>query len=119
MKLNRILLALLAGPLSAGVAQAQVNLTITGSTAFRSIAFDRVQSLFDAGFTTAGNLSLGPGSYTGKMSAAIPSLHNTPVTVRLSFSGSGTGMLAVDQSTPVPTVDPATGLTNNLVPDLA
>jgi hypothetical protein len=119
MKLNKVLLPLVGASLLAIGARAQVNVTITGSTAFRSIAFDRVQSLFDAGFTTAGNLSTGPGSYAGTMSNAIPSLHNTPVTVRLSFSGSGTGMLAVDQSTPVPTVDPATGLTNNLVPDLA
>jgi hypothetical protein len=119
MKLNRILLPLLAGSLLTGVTQAQVNITITGSTAFRSIAFDRVQALFDPGFTGAGDLSLGPGSYLGTMSNAIPSLHNTPVSVRLSFSGSAAGMLAVDQSTPVITINPATGLTNTSVPDLS
>lgn len=119
MKLNKILLSLLTGGLLAGVAQAQVTLTITGSTAFRSIAFDRVQFLFDAGYITAGDLAIGPGTYQGTMSNAIPSLRNTPVTVRLSFSGSGTGMLAVDQSTPVPTINPGTGTTNNTVPDLS
>ncbi len=119
MKLNSVLLPALAGALLALPAAAQVNLTITGSTAFRSIAFDRAQSLYDPGFTTAGNLSLGPGTYSGTMSNAIPSLGATPVTVRLSFSGSGTGMLAVDQSTPVPTVDPASGNPVNMVPDLA
>jgi hypothetical protein len=101
-------------------AKGQVNVTITGSTAFRSIAFDRVQSLFDPGYSIAGDVvNTGPGTYSGTMSNAIPSLHATPVTVRLSFSGSGAGMLSVDQSTPVPTVNPGTGTTNNMVPDLA
>ncbi len=119
MKLNKVLLPVLACSVFAEAAWAQVNLTITGSTAFRSIAFDRAQSLFDPGYATVGNLSLGPGTYSGTMSNAIPSLGKTPVTVRLSFSGSGTGMLAVDQSTPVPTIDPATGNTVSQVPDLA
>src|SRR6516225_1280038 len=120
MKLNKVLVPLVGASLLTIGAQAQVNVTITGSTAFRSIAFDRVQSLFDAGYSTAGDVvGTGPGTFSGTMSNAIPSLHNTPVTVRLSFSGSGAGMLAVDQSTPVPTVNPGTGTTNNLVPDLA
>lgn len=119
MKLNKILLPLVGATLIALGARGQVNVTITGSTAFRSIAFDRVQALFDPGYSAAGDFNTGPGTYSGTMSNAIPSLHNTPVTVRLSFSGSGAGMLAVDQSTPVPTVNPGTGTTNNLVPDLA
>jgi hypothetical protein len=119
MKLNKALLAVVGASLLAMSAGAQVTVTITGSTAFRSITFDRVQSLFDAGYSAIGDFNTGPGTYTGTMSNAIPSLHNTPVTVRLSFSGSGAGMLAVDQSTPVPTVNPGTGTTNNVVPDLA
>jgi hypothetical protein len=120
MKLNKVLRPLVGASLFAMSARAQVNVTITGSTAFRSITFDRVQSLFDAGYSTAGDVvGTGPGTFSGTMSNAIPSLHNTPVTVRLSFSGSGAGMLAVDQSTPVPTVNPGTGTTNNVVPDLA
>lgn len=118
MKLQKILLPLVGASLVTMGARAQVNLTITGSTAFRSITFDRVASLFDAGYSAVGDFNTGPGTYVGTMSNAIPSLHNTPVTVRLSFSGSGAGMLAVDQSTPIVTVN-ANGTTNNMVPDLA
>ena len=118
MKLNKVLLPLVGAALFAMSAGAQVNLTITGSTAFRAITFDRVQSLFDSGYSAVGDFNTGPGTYVGTMSNAIPSLHNTPVTVRLSFSGSGAGMLAVDQSTPIITVNP-NGTTNNMVPDLA
>lgn len=118
MKLNKILLPLVGASLLAMGARAQVNVTITGSTAFRSITFDRAASLFDAGYSAVGNFSTGPGTYVGTMSNAIPSLRNTPVTVRLSFSGSAAGMLAVDQSTPIITIN-TDGTTNNLVPDLA
>src|SRR5690349_9260713 len=106
MKLNRILLPLVGASLVAMSARAQVNVTITGSTAFRSITFDRAASLFDPGYSAVGDFNTGPGTYVGTMSNAIPSLHNTPVTVRLSFSGSAAGMLAVDQSTPIITVNP-------------
>lgn len=122
MKLTKVLLPVVAGVLLAASAQAQVDITITGSTAFRSIAIDRVQSLFDAGYITKGNTGNGPGTFSGTMSGKIPSLGNTPVVVRLSFSGSGAGMLAVVNRTPVGTVDPVTGDTVNLVnkaPDLA
>jgi phosphate transport system substrate-binding protein len=41
------------------------------------------------------------------------------VAVRLSFSGSGTGIIAVDGSTPVSTRHPVTGNLSNAVPDVA
>lgn len=119
MKLMKVLLPVVAGVLLNTSAQAQVNIVITGSTAFRSIAFDRVAALFDAGVVTKGNTGNGPGTYSGTMHTAIPSLGNTPVVVRLSFSGSGAGMLAVANRTPVPTVDPTSGDTVNQAPDLA
>ncbi len=119
MKLNKMFLPVLAGSLLAGAAQAQVNLTITGSTSFRSITFDRVKSLFDPGYTSDGNFGTGPGTYSGTMSNSVPSLGPTPVTVRLSFSGSAAGMEAVDAGTPVPTINPITGTTNNVAPDIS
>src|SRR5438045_857425 len=119
MKLNKMFLPVLAGCLLASPAQAQVNLIITGSTAFRSITFDRVKSLFDTGYTSTGDFGNGPGTYSGTMSNSVPSLGPTPVTVRLSFSGSGSGMAAVDAGTPVPTVDPITGTMNNMAPDIS
>ncbi|MFO1476778.1 MAG: hypothetical protein U1F98_09015 [Verrucomicrobiota bacterium] len=120
MKLSKTLAPVIAGTLFVGAAQAQVNLTITGSTAFRSITFDRAASLYDAGsISTNGNTGNGPGTFSGTMSNAIPSLGSTPVVLRMSFSGSATGMAAVDNGTPVPTVQPGTGVTTNLAPDIA
>ncbi len=110
---------MIAGVLLANVALAQVNLTITGSTAFRSIAFSRSASLFDSGMLTNGNTGVGPGTFSGTMSNTIPSLGSTPVTLRLSFSGSAAGMSAVDLGTPVPTVDPGSTNVVNLPPDIA
>ena len=121
MKLNKILGPVLAGVMLASAAHAQVNVTITGSTAFRSITLDRAQFLFDNGYTKWGDLTgTLPETFQGTMSNAIPSLGGTLVTVRCSFSGSAAGMLAVDGSSPVPTIDPITGNTNSTtVPDLA
>lgn len=116
MKSHKILMPAVAGLLFAGVANAQVDMTITGSTAWRSITFERAASLFDAGYTAKGDTNIGPGTFSGTMSSAIPSLGSTPVTLRLSFSGSAAGMLAVDGGTQVPTVDPNTGNTSNSVP---
>ena len=118
MKLNQILLPVLAGSLFAVTGRAQVSVTITGSTAFRSITEDRAQSLFDPGYTSWGDLSgVLPETFSGTMTNVLHS--TTTVNLRLSFSGSGAGMNAVDQDTPVPTIDPGTGFTNNLTPDIA
>ena len=118
MKLNKILVTAVAGALLGTMAQAQVNVVITGSTAFRAITFSRVQSLFDSHFSVYGDTNNGPGTYYGTVSNAIPSLHNTPVTICLSFSGSGAGMAAVDAQTPVPVVNTA-GQNVNMVPNIA
>lgn len=119
MKLTQVLLPVVAGALFTATANAQVNITITGSTSFRAIAFDRAAALFDTGFVTYGNTGTGPGTYVGTMHTAVPSLGNTPVTMRLSFSGSGAGMVAVANRTAVPTVENATGGTGTAIPDLA
>ena len=119
MKNIKLTLGLLTGAAAALTLQAQVELTVTGSTAFRSIAIDRSVSLFDAPVaitndTASPNFITIRGTVTGK----IPSLGTTPVTLRLSFSGSGSGMLAVKNSTPVSTAD-TLGTYVNKVPDLA
>lgn len=120
MKLNKILLPVLAGFLFAGAARSQVNLTITGSTSFRAITFDRVSSLFDAGYSIWGDTTnVGPGTFSGTMSNAIPSLGNSPVTFRCSFSGSGAGMLAVENNATIPTINPVTGAVSNVAPDIS
>ena len=116
MKTNKILIPILTGLLFAAAANAQVDMTVTGSTAFRSISFNRIAALYDSGVVQKGDFSTGPGTYSGTMSNAIPSLGATPVTMRLSFSGSAAGVLAVANGTPVPTIDPVTGNTSNKVP---
>lgn len=120
MNTNRILLSVLSGMLLGTAAQGQVELTVTGSTAFRSITIDRAASLFDASSLNAvtNNASTGLITYAGTMSNAVPSLGATPVKVRLSFSGSASGMLAVQNSTPVSTAD-TPGVNVNKIPDLA
>src|SRR6516165_7728714 len=81
---------------------AQVEVTITGSTAFRAITIDRVASLYDSGYNAVtNNASTGLQTYRGTMAGAIPSLANVPVTVRLSFSGSAAGMQSVQAQTPI------------------
>lgn len=117
MKTKQILLSILTGSLLTPAAQAQVDMTLTGSTAFRSVVYDRATSLFDAGsflsFTYGGNTT-----YTGTMSNSVPSLGIQPVKLRFSFSGSGSGMLAVLNSTPIATADSSTNSVNK-VPDIA
>lgn len=117
MKMKMMMLATLAGALVTP-AFAQVEVTITGSTAFRSIAQDRVASLFDtnASFSVT-VLDSNTRTYTGTMSKVLTPT-NTPVTVRMSFSGSATGMQAVQNGTPVTTVN-TNSTTTAKVPDLA
>jgi ABC-type phosphate transport system substrate-binding protein len=119
MKIKNVIISAVAGGLLTQAALAQVEVTITGSTAFRSIVQDRVPTLFDAGFVTT-TRDANIRTYSGTMQTAIPSLGNTPVTVRLSWSGSASGMISVKNGASVNTVD--SGDTNNLVgkvPDLA
>src|SRR5229473_3069499 len=119
MKTTKTLLTLLAGLLLSAAAYAQVEVTVTGSTAFRAITIDRSASIFDAGYVAVtNNASTGLITYSGTVAAAVPSLGSTPVKVRLSFSGSASGMLSVKNLTPVSTAD-TPGVNVNRVPDLA
>lgn len=116
----KTLFALLAGTLAGLTAHAQVELTLTGSTAFRTITIDRCASILDAGSTGLTNDPASPNliTFRGTVSNKVASLAATPITLRLSFSGSGSGMLAVKNLSPVPTAETA-GVNVNKVPDLA
>jgi len=122
MKNIKTLIALLAGALVSTGAYAQVELTVTGSTSFRSIVIDRSAAIFDAGSlnTYTFDAAAGTISYVGTMSNKT-SLGSTPVHVHLSFSGSASGMLAVKNSTPVTTAKEVAGgaPTETRIPDLA
>jgi phosphate transport system substrate-binding protein len=120
MKNTRTLIALLTGALLSTAAYAQVEVTITGSTAFRAITIDRAASLYDVGSLAAvtNDAAAGLITFSGTVSNKVASLHATPVKLRLSFSGSASGMLAVKNLTPVSTAD-SPGVNTNKVPDLA
>ncbi len=119
MKTTKTLLTLLAGLLLSAAAYAQVEVTVTGSTAFRAITIDRSAAIFDAGYVAVtNNASTGLITYSGTVATAVPSLGSTPVKVRLSFSGSASGMLAVKNLSLVSTAD-TPGNNVNRVPDLA
>ncbi len=119
MKTTKPLLTLLAGLLLAAAAYAQVEVTVTGSTAFRAITIDRSAAIFDPGYAAVtNNASTGLITYSGTVATAVPSLGSTPVKVRLSFSGSASGMLSVKNQTPVSTAE-TPGVNTNKVPDLA
>jgi ABC-type phosphate transport system substrate-binding protein len=118
MKAISFLLGLSAA-LTVNQLSAQVEVTITGSTAFRAITIDRVASLYDNGYTAVtNNASTGLQTYRGTMAGAIPSLQSTPVTIRLSFSGSAAGMQAVQAGTPISTAE-SQGVNTNKTPDLS
>ena len=110
---KQILIPILAGVLFAAAANAQEDITITGSTAARKLIYNRVATLFDAGFTEqGGTLAAGSAStmtVSGTMSTAIPSLGSTPVTLRFAMSGSAQGLSDLNAGTLLTTKNPTTG----------
>ena len=124
MKTTLLLAALTA--LGSTAAFAQVDVTITGSTAFRAITIDRAWASFDVAGRLAQTNDAANGLITisGTMQAAAPTLGTTPVIVRLSFSGSAAGMEAVRNQTPVNTARTASEISGGVsnvtkIPDLA
>jgi len=96
MKTNKIIAPLITGVLFAAAAStyADVNITATGSTAFRNIAVDAIKKLYDGGSpSSVGNAKDAAYGicYFGTMSNAIPSLGATVVQFHATFSGSAQG----------------------------
>jgi hypothetical protein len=121
MKLKMTALALLAGSMmTPGFAQTGIQLVVTGSTAFRAVDEDRITNLFDSGYSSTILPGNNYGAWSGTMQTAVPSLGTNSVTIYASFSGSATGMEAVENQTPVPVVLPGgTNTSASLTPDLA
>jgi hypothetical protein len=99
MNTKHILLSVLTGSLFAAItAQAALDVTVTGSTAFRSAVYDRAATLFDAGSYSSVTYG-GNTTYIGTMTnlpITQPALGSQVVYLRFSFSGSGLGMADVD-----------------------
>ncbi|MBI3870615.1 MAG: hypothetical protein HY299_18965 [Verrucomicrobia bacterium] len=102
--MKKLILTLSVGMLGAFAVQAQdVDVTFTGSTAFRGTVYNAIKALY-AGTSTENATTLpasGASRVTlkGKMASVFGATRN--VTVRLSWSGSGTGAAAVANGTPV------------------
>lgn len=103
MKSKMLLLAALAGSLATPAFAQSVDLVVTGSTAFRSIVYDRIQSLYDTGYSRTRSTDDAAGAnyttYSGTMTAAVDG--TTTINIYCSFSGSASGMLAVQNGTAV------------------
>jgi len=126
MNKNKLILTILTGVLFAAAAnsRADVDVTITGSTAFRNVVWDRVYSLFDGGIpgttikgTTVTDGSKGQATVNGTMTSLFGA--GVPVHIRYSFNGSVSGLQAVNQAAPIETFDPFTGNKSNVVADIA
>ena len=124
MKKTLLFAALTA--LGSTAAFAQVDVTITGSTAFRAITIDRAWASFDVANRTAvtNNATTGLITISGTMQGSAPTLGTTPVKVRLSFSGSEQGMQDVRNGSLITVAAPpgelAPGVSNTTkIPDLA
>ncbi len=118
MKLKHALLVLAtAASALAPVAHAQVQLTLIGSTAFRSAVKDRLSTLFDANSiaNTANSTTL---FYSGTMSNAVPSLGTNQVVIRTAFSGSISGMTDLKNGVYEPCIN-YDGSATNVLADLA
>ena len=112
MKTKHLLLSALTGSLLAVSAQAQLDVTITGSTAFRSAVYDRAQTLFDTGSYSSVTYG-GNTTYIGTMSNLTSSaIGSQIVKLRFSFSGSGAGLAAVDAGSLLATAETGSSSAN-------
>jgi len=120
MNTSKLLLGLTAGSLLVSAAQAQIEVVITGATAFRSITQDRVANYLLTGVTTikATNAGVEVITYTGNLANVNPTLNGQPAIIRTSFTGSGKGLLDVYSGTPVQCAL-STGVLVAKTPDIA
>ena len=100
--MKKLILTLSVGMIGAFAVNAQdVDVTITGSTSFRTQAFNAVKALYGGTDTVNANGAV-PGAsiatLKGKMASVFGPTRN--VTVRLSWSGSAAGTVAL--ATPIP-----------------
>jgi hypothetical protein len=97
MKRTLTLLAA-GGLLASATCQAQVNIYLTGSTAFRANTYRAIRSIYGANLTSQNpaDSSNTTGSNVVTWSGTIPALYGAQtVTVRASYSGSASGISAL------------------------
>ncbi len=99
MKAPKILLASLLALTTAGVAQAQTVIHITGSTAFRTAVHEAITNILKPGFT----YGYAGTAFTGANQAIFTGTaftNNIPVIIKTSWSGSLAGIETVSQAVP-------------------
>jgi len=117
MKTNKLIIPLITGALFAAAAntRADVDITLTGSTAFRAQVWSRIYSLFDGGSAgttimpagTATNGSVAVATVNGTMTALCGA--GVPVHIRYAWNGSAAGLQALDSGIALTTKDPTFG----------
>jgi len=119
MKSQIIILAAVAGSLAIPAFGQGVELTLTGSTAFRSVVTNRVLSLYSTGtfYRKDGNTF----SFIGTMPSVFPSSPTKQIRIHMSYTGSATGMQNVKDQTLIGSVDwdGTTSTATNYTPDIA
>src|SRR5215468_8074354 len=112
-KLLTILAA--SGLMTAATVQAQVDIYITGSTAFRANTYRSIRAIYGANLTSQNPADPGASSanqvaWTG----TIPALYGAQtVTIRASYSGSASGIQALTSGSSITFLSSATlGNTN-------
>ena len=99
MKKTSVLLAL-GGLFAATAVQAQVDLYITGSTAFRANAYRSIRALYAGNLTSQNPADPASGANQVTWSGTIPGIFGgQTVTIHASYSGSAAGVQALTQNT--------------------
>ena len=105
MKTSKVILAGLLAASTAGVADAQTVVHITGSTAFRAATVNAISHVLQPGFTyayqgatfTKGNQQIFTGNVTNSAGTTVP------VIIKCSWTGSSGGIQTVSQQVGIST----------------
>jgi hypothetical protein len=111
MKSKMILAGALAATLIASANATEIDITLVGSSAFRAITYNRIESLYDSGFTytvhSSDTAAKSYKTYSGTASNALGTA-GTTIIVRCNFVGSIEGLQALQSQAAQYTVDPVT-----------
>jgi hypothetical protein len=106
----------LGGLVAASTVQAQVDVYVTGSTAFRANAYRSIRALYGANLSSQNPADPASGANQVTWSGTVPGLFGgQTVTIRASYSGSAAGVQALVQNTSQNYLSSSTPGVTNLV----
>lgn len=112
MKSTLFLAGALASSVVTSAFAADVNVTLVGSTAFRNITYDRIESLYDSApevtVHSSDTAAKSYKTYSG-IASRVTGDSSSRLIVRCNFIGSIEGMQALRSGAPQPTLDPVPG----------